>query len=320
MADNISTTSNEGSVGKTIPYAAAVAEPSFTHFLQDRLVSVKPVIRENKWEGLLERKRRDAYMYNSSKRTYCLPLSSRTGQLVPVLDESTPVLTPQYDFPITEKQFFEKILHKDLNFYADKSLNFWQTDKLAKIIISKAGLELNLKDPIDALRYRILKANTNLIASDKNSANNLPTYEFYFEDSKEQESMEANFANTKLEAFSLFAKIQDDQHKLANVLKVAGKGVNRNATVGWLKGEVYKFLDLDPAKFTLTLKDPLFDDKAFILDAVRCGALIRKGRDEYALDTGTIIGNIHASVAWINKPENSAMYNILQERVKRAQK
>lgn len=318
MADDMHNKGIEGG-GDTISFEEALKpKQEFGKFLEDKTIYVRPVVRETKWQGLLERTRRDAFMYNSSKRTFCLPISSRSGQLVPILDDSKAVKTPQFPEPVTEKQFFEKLLHKDLNFYAPKATNFWLNDKLGKITIRKEGLELNLNDPIDAIKYRILKANKAQIAPDKESARNVPTYEFYLEDSKEKQDMEAEFANRKMYAFNLFAKMQEDQFKLAAVLKVAGKGVVSKATLSWLKGQVYKFLEEDPNRFILTVEDPLFEDKAFILDAVKAGALLRKGRDEYALDTGTIIGNINAAVTWFNKPENSAMYNIVRERVERS--
>ena len=319
MADNIINSDTDGD--STVPILEAPKGPDYTHFLTKKTIRVKPVVRENKWQGLLEAKRRDAFMYNSSKRTFCLPISSRTGQLIGILDDTTLVTTPQYPGKqVTEKQFFEALLHRSLDFYAKKEENFWMTDKISRITIRKDGLELNLNDPIDAIRYRILIANKAQIAPDKESARMIPTYEFYLEDSNEKLELEAEFANRKLYAFSLFSKMQDDQFKLANLLKVAGRGVNNRATLAWLKGEVYKFLEEDPERFTLTIEDPLFEDKAFVLDAVKCGALLRKGQDEYALDTGTILGNIHAAVAWLNSPENSAMYNIIQERVNRLRK
>lgn len=320
MADNIfNRNKSDKQEAPTMESPANSVE--YTHFLIDKKVRVRPVVREKKWEQLLDQKRRDAFMYNSTKRTYTLPVSGRNGQLVPVLDTMKRVFTPQYpNREMTEKEFFEEQLKKDLNLHNKKEDNFWYTDNLSKITITKDGLELDLSHPVDALRYKILLANKNLIAVDKASAEKIPTFEFYIEDAEVQQSLEAEFANTKMDAYGLFHSMKDNQNKLANFLKVAGRGVNSQATLQWVRGEVYKMLEENPSNFLLIAQDPLFEEKAFVYDALKAGALVRKGRDEFALDTGTPIGSMNSTIAYLNKPENSALYNVLRERVERAGK
>ena len=320
MADNIF--NNRKTDKQEAPIMESPVSPvEYTHFLVDKRVRVKPVVREKRWEQLLDHKRRDAFMYNSTKRTYTLPVSGRNGQLVSVLDTMKRVTTPQYpNREMTEKEFFEEQLKKDLNLHNKKEDNFWYTDNLSKITITKDGLDLDLSHPVDAIRLKILLANKNLIAIDKASAEKIPTFEFYIEDSEIEQTLEAEFANTKMDAYGLFHNMKENSGKLANFLKVAARGVNSNATLPWLRGEVYKMLEENPSNFLVIARDPLFEEKAFVYDALKAGAIIRKGRDEFALDTGTTIGSMHSTIAYLNKPENSALYNGLRERVERAGK
>ena len=318
MADNLNEVEGTEKAVMSSP-ASSFKKPELTNFLRKKVVRIRPVIRAKQWEKLLEMQRRDAYMYNSSKRTYTLPVSGRSGSLVALLDNTTPKVTVQYpDKEMTEQKFFELELNKNLNLYNHKAENFWYTDKLSKITIGKDGIELDLGTALGMLRYKILLANKILIAPTREIAESIPTYEFYVEDAEQVRETEFDFANKKMEAFSIFNDAKDDAKKLASFLKACNKGVNRNATLPWLRGEVYKIVEANPESFLIAVQDPLFEDKAFVYDAVTAGAIVRKGREEFGLDTGTILGNINATIAYLNKPENSAMYNIIRERVNRA--
>lgn len=99
MAGSITNKAKAG--GKNIP------QPTLKNFLiKNKIVKIKPVMREGKWETLLDKRRRDAFMYNSTKRTFTLPNSLKTGTLVQILDDIELVQTPQYKELLTERQFF----------------------------------------------------------------------------------------------------------------------------------------------------------------------------------------------------------------------
>lgn len=318
MADNVSKAkTTTGATAITAEAPKVVVAPK-KNFLQNKKIKIKPVIRSRQWASLLEQERKDAFMYNSSKRTYTLPVSGRLGSLVPILDNNTEYETVQYPgIKLTEQGFFEKALDKNLNLYGKKEENFWYSDNLGMITLTKDGVELDLNTPLGMLRYKILTANKNLIAKDKKLAESVPTYEYYIEDAEEVRGTRLEFANKKMRAFKLFNDASDSPKKLAAFLKVSGKGVNKQASLGWLKEEVYKMVEEDPETFLMVVEDELFEEKAFVYDALSSGALIRKGRDEFALDTGTVLGNINSTIAYLNKKENSAMYNIMRERINR---
>lgn len=310
MADSINLT-------KETEVATAPQFPLKNFLVKGKKVKVKPVIKENKWENLLDKKRRDAFMYNSTKRTYTLPNSLKTGTLVNILDDIELVKTPQYKEPVTERQFFEKQLSKDLSIYNKKEDNFWQSDAIARVVLTKDGAEYNMEDPVDVIRFKILMANKELIASNLDESRNKPTYEFYLVDEESEISKELEVAEREAKAFEYYNEYKGSVTKLQNFLKVANKGFNVNATQQWLAQEVFKILKEDVNKFLNIAQDPLFDDKAFIYDALRVGAITRTGNDAYALDDKTKTGTIYDTISHLNKPENSALYQIIKERIKR---
>lgn len=288
-------------------------------FLQKKEIKVRPVIRETKWIPLLDRKKRQAFMYNSTKRTFTLPTSLKTGALVDILDNVEIVKTPQYKEPVTEQQFFERQLGKDLNRFnkKDSGDNFWTDDAMSRILITVDGISLNLENPIHALHEKILLANRELIADSAAQALTKPTYQFYIEDAEVETNRDLEVANTEIDAYEFFSKIKGHRSKLQNYLKVANKGYNPTASEEWLKGEVFKLLKEDVHEFLRIATDPLFDDKAFVYDAVRVGAITRKSRDQYLYDGGQKSGSIHDTINYLNKPENSALYETIKARIDR---
>lgn len=313
MAGSITNKAKAG--GQDIP------QPTLKNFLiRNKIVKIKPVIREGKWETLLDKRRRDAFMYNSTKRTFTLPNSLRTGTLVQVLDDVELVKTPQYPDLVTERQFFEKQLNRDLSIYNKKGENFWLDDNITRVVLTKDGEELNMEDPIDVVRFRILLANRETIATSLTTAKTKPTYEFYVEDEEVETSRELDIAEKESKAFSYYNEYKVSGNKMRNFLKVSNKGFSPGATDSWLAQEVFKSLKDDIDKFLSIVEDPLFDDKSFVYDAVRAGALVRKGRDSYVLDDGSKTGSIYDTISYLNKPENSALYNIIKERITRTNK
>jgi len=313
MAGSITNKAKAG--GKDIP------QPTLKNFLiKNKIVKIKPVMREGKWETLLDKRRRDAFMYNSTKRTFTLPNSLKTGTLVQILDDIELVQTPQYKELLTERQFFEKQLNRDLSIYNKKGENFWLDDSMTRVVLTKDGEDLNMEDPVDVIRLRILQANRETIAPSLVAAKAKPTYEFYIEDEEVETSRELDIAEKESKAFNYYNEYKVSSTKMKNFLKVSNKGFSPGATDSWLAQEVFKSLKEDLDKFLSIAEDPLFDDKAFIYDAVRAGALARKGRDSYMLDDDNKTGNIYDTIAYLNKPENSALYNIIKERITRANK
>lgn len=313
MAGRIKTTNEESEGAMKSP------QVSLTNFLiKSKKIKVKPVMRENKWETLLDKRRRDAFMYNSTKRTYTLPNSLKTGTLVPVLDDVVLVTTPQYAEPMTERQFFEKQLNRDLSIYNKKGDNFWLDDAMARVVLTKEGEEFNMEDPIDVIRVKILMANKETIAHSIENSKTKPTYEFYIEDEEKETSRELDIAEKESGAFGHFNELKVSIPKLKNFLKVANKGYSPGATQSWLTQEVFKILKEDVDKFLSIAEDPLFEDKAFVFDAVRVGALSKKGKDAYILDDGSKTGTLYDTISYLNKPENSALYNVIKERINRA--
>ena len=108
-------------------------------FLQDRIVSVKPVESSGKWSNLLvqgQERSKDPFLLNKAKRSYQVPLNSEVsgGGVKIILDDQKRVKIQKYmeSYPngMTQKEFFEKELGVNLNPTVKQEDNFWRVASL----------------------------------------------------------------------------------------------------------------------------------------------------------------------------------------------
>ena len=176
-------------------------------FLQNRIVSIKPVESSGKWSNLLvqgQERLKDPFMYNKTKRSYQVPLNSETrgGGVKVILDDMTRIKIQKYmeSHPngMTQKEFFEKELGVDLNPTLPVEKNFWRSDRRGRVILTKEGATLNLNLPLDMLKYLILISNKMLISPSYEERVNKATYEFMVVDENKITSKKLEEADLKL--------------------------------------------------------------------------------------------------------------------------
>jgi hypothetical protein len=273
-------------------------------YVIDKLVEVKPISRSGKWSALLTSDLPDEpYQYNKTKRTYTVPTSLSSRHLVQVLDNTTKMKTREYpDEELTEQEFFERRLDMDLNIYK-KEDNFWRFDPNSKVIITKQGTSLNLNDPIEMIRYKILLSNKDKICSNWDKRFERSSYEFAIVDKKELVSKELEFARIIDEADDEFLKIKSNRSSMISFLKSTGKGVPSDVEDIWLKNEIRKIKETSAIDFLNYAKDPNLEIKVFIHDAIKTRALFKR-KDRYFLTNGMELGDISKTINWLNDPEN----------------
>jgi hypothetical protein len=124
-------------------------------FLQDRIVSVKPVESSGKWSNLLvqgQERMKDPFLLNKAKRSYQVPLNSEVsgGGVKVILDDQKRVKIQKYleSYPngMTQKEFFEKELGVNLNPTLKQEDNFWRIDRRGRVVLTKEGTTLNLNN------------------------------------------------------------------------------------------------------------------------------------------------------------------------------
>jgi len=282
-------------------------------FLQDRIVTIKPVESSGKWSTLLvagQDRKKDPFMYNKTKRSYQVPLNSeiKGGGVKVILDDQHRVKIQKYmeSFPngMTQKEFFEKELGIDLNPTLQTEKNFWRSDRRGRVILTKEGTTLNLNHSLDMLKYLILLSNRLLISPSYEDRELKATYEFMVVDESKVTSQKLVEANIKAQAFVKFAEVTNSTKAIIGFIKSLGRTIPLSATEDWLKGEVLNVIDNNPKYFLEIVNHPQYNDRIFVQESIEAGAIIRKSEKRYVLDNGIELGDLTDTINYINDPEN----------------
>ena len=292
-------------------------------YLENRVVEVKPIEAGGKWKGIVsnyKEKENDPFLFKKVVKSYELPLNtaSKGGGVVIILDNTMKSLCkdviedgkPQ---ELTEQEYFEAIIGKSLNPYLPSDTNFWRTDSRSRVQIRDARLRLDLNNPMDMLKFKILQANQTRFAPSIQSLKELrrASYEWVFTSVEEERNDTLARLEMESQVYALFAKICTTDQDMKDFLKVAGKSPSGNSTSKQLKAMVGKIMEKDKATFIEIAADPLYDDKIFIADARKAG-LIKEFRGKYTLDTGEELGQIRDVIAYLNREENQEVKIRLQ--------
>lgn len=284
-------------------------------YLENRIVEVKPIEAGGKWKGIVsnyKEKEKDPFLFKKVVKSFELPLNpaSKGGGVVIIMDntikkECPDIIESGKPMKLTEQEYFEKIIGKSLNPFLPADINFWRSDSRARVQIRDARLRLNLQNPMDVLKFKILKANETRFAPSIQSLKELKraTYEFVFTSIEEERDDTLTRLEFESQAYELFAKITKSDQEMVDFLRVAGKNPTNGATTKQLKAMVGKLMEEDKGVFIGIASDPLYDEKLFLAEAKRLGA-VKEYRGKYTLDTGVEIGDVRDAINYLNREEN----------------
>lgn len=277
--------------------------------LENRTIRVEPIVRSRPFF----RKGHDGeFMYSGCRRVYGLPYDSKKRSFFnPFLKEG-------------EQQEFERLLNQkegSLNLY-DVNSKFWGTFTVS---IMKEGLELNLMNPSDALLYRIFLVSPKF-AKDEESRG-IPECEFALIDKKNEERVLTQKGEIKDRAMDHMYKLKKSKEKMYNVLRLLGKKPGKDASIEWLRAELYTIIDENRNisgvpnidDFNRVMEDPQSETKIFVLNAIDAEEIIHNN-EGYRLTTdktylGRDIQSVYDYFA-TNNPEVKEKKLIIEQRLK----
>jgi hypothetical protein len=114
-----------------------------------------------------------------------------------------------------------------------------------------------------------------------------PVYIWYFAEAEDENIYKSKEAEKTQKIWMFFGTIQGSRSKMSDLISVyyAQKNksnvVDPNATKEWMQGELHKIIENDPDFILETIEDDNYDIKALIINGVKAGAIIKKGRNKY---------------------------------------
>lgn len=283
--------------------------------LRNEVVIVRPILRQK--NGITNPKHvLYGGMSNNAKRIFSVPKLS-SNAYVNVLTNS-------------EKAFLEDVMGLEYNALSihRKNNNFWDDSNeagISKVELYKEDNRLNLADPADYIRYKILLANKNYICPSLKEWQDNPkaTYQFVIIN----EGDETKSAKLKMNAIQLcykeFGKIEDDTDTLRTIIEIiTGKATEPSTKLDWLQTKANELIQADPKLFASTITDETLSTKVLIKKAHDTGLISYRGNQLYLTSTGTPLcenneePTLSVAAKYLNNPKHQNVLFVLQAKLK----
>ena len=284
--------------------------------LRNEKVIVRHIAKET---GMVTDPRHILYggLAENAKRTFVVPML-RNGAFVNVLTDS-------------EKEFLEDVMgleYNALSIYKQQN-NYWDDSNVGcvnSVTLTKDDLQLDLSNPEDYIKYKILLANKNYIAPSMKELEDHPkaTYQFVIIG----QDTEVNRAKVKMslsmQAVKEFGKIEDDFDKLRYLLQVLeGRPVSPKTKIDFIQTKIYDFIQngRDSKRVLSILQDPLIDAKVLIGKAVEYGIISKRGDYYYLKADGSAIcepgqdPTLNVAAEYLNSPKHQDVLFAIQGKL-----
>lgn len=249
-------------------------------------------------------------MAETAVRTYTVPML-RSGAYVNVLTD-------------TEKEFLEDYMGLEKNALSvhRKHDNYWDNFFVS---LHKQPNYLNLSDPNDYIKYKVLLANKDFIADSLRTLedNRKATYQYVIVEEGEETSKANRNMSYTMQAYMEFGKIQDNYDTLRILVEILeGKPISNKTKIEYLKERINNFIQRDAKIFLKTATDSLLPTKILIKKAIEAGVISNRGGMLYMKNDGTpLCGNdeeptINIAAKFLNLPKNQTLKFSIESQVK----
>lgn len=215
-------------------------------------------------------------MSDNATRSFTVPLLS-TGQYMNVLTNN-------------EKAYLEQALGLEYNALSvyRKNDNFWDDSNpkgIGRVILHKQDNHFDLRSPIDYIRYKILLANKDTIASSLQELEERPkaTYQYVIVSENDEAQMNLSRMDATKRCYMEYGKIENNKETLRVIIELYEKRPLAPKTkLDFLQGKVNDYIQDNPRKFLGIIKDELLPFKVLVRRAVEDG-IISMRNDLYYL-------------------------------------
>lgn len=222
-------------------------------------------------------------------------------------------------FTKEEKDFLEDSYASGLSFeegelsvYGRFGENYWDD---FTIKLQKDPITLDLNNPMDYMKYKVLLTNTKEICPSYELIGTKATYKYYIEDEQALNVSESSAADTEERAWEIFGEAKGSHTKMKDILYVYGKGAADNSTDDFLKRQLRALIKQDPGRFVATCDDNAFDTKLLIQKALRTGALKKVGAVYFTEFDDRIAEGIRDTVDYLDDARNQEFRFNIEKKV-----
>lgn len=255
-------------------------------------------------------------MAENAVRTFVVPRLS-SGMFVNILTDS-------------EKAFLEEVMGLEYNALSiyKKVDNFWNDSNesgISRVRLTKQDNYLNLADPEDYIRYKILLANKDYIAPSLQALQDSPkaTYQFVIiSEGDETKSAKDNMSAT-MKCYKEFGKIENDINTLRVIVEtIDGRPTAPTVKLEFLQGRINALIQADSKIFLRVITDPMLSTKVLIKRAIEAGLISNRGNYLYLKSDNTPLCEVNEeptlniAAKFLNAPKNQEIKFALEAKLK----
>lgn len=253
-------------------------------------------------------------MAEGSKKVFVTP-RLRSGQYVNVLTDS-------------EMAYLEHIMRLKpgaLSIY-NKEDNFWDDSNdrgIGRIELFKQNNYLDLSDPIDYIKYKVLLANKDRICPNLQELERRPkaTYQYVIINEGAETQMNLSKNDAKRQSYIKYGAICEDSATLRTVLEIlTGRPVGSMTKLDFLQAKTMDEIEKDPRRFLSAITDELLPAKVLIKRGVEAGIITRRN-DFYYYDGSPMCDDgedstLTNAAKYIVSPKRQELKYTLEARLK----
>lgn len=249
--------------------------------------------------------------------TYVVPRMS-TGVYKNVLTDS-------------EKTFLEKAMGLEYNALSvyKKQDNFWDDSNdagIGRVTLHKQDNYLDLSNPEDYIRYKILLANKDYVASSLHELEDHPkaTYRFVIISEEAESRAATSDMSVTMQCYKEYGKMEDDVDTLRVLIELLeGRPTSPKVRLDYLQGKVNEHIQAKPKLFLQAIKDPLLPMKVLIRKGVEAGLIGRKNDCYYLREDNSPLcemneeSTLNNAARYLGSPKRQELMFMLQARTGR---
>lgn len=229
-----------------------------------------------------------------------------------------------------EKAFLENIMRLEVNALSiyKKVDNFWDDTNekgLSKVRLSKQDNYLNLADPEDYIRYKILLANKDFIAPSLEALQDRPKASYQFviiSEGDEVKNAKVNMSTT-MKCYKEYGKVENDVDVLRLIIEtIDGRPIASTSKLEFLQTKANDLIQADSKLFLKVVTDPLLSTKVLIKKSIEAGNISCRGNYLYLRSDNTPLceageePTLNIAAKYLNNPKHQEIKFSLEAKLK----
>lgn len=282
--------------------------------LRNEKVFVRFVPRENGLVGADKNHVLSGGKAEGAFTDFCVPVVASTGNFKNILTNA-------------EKEYLEGALGLDSNALSvyNKVNNYWDNYRFR--IICKEGLHLDLSNPEDYIKYKVLLAHSDIVAPSVQERIDRPktTYQFEIVAEEEETNLESLKVDATAASWKEFGKIDKDIDTMRVLVELLdARPYASNTKADFLRVRIASLIQQDPKKFLKQATDPMLHTKVIIRRSMELGKITKRGDYYYLASDGSPLcdanENPTLSVAarFLNLPAHQEIKFLLESEVEKS--